>query len=59
MGYAKTATFQLPPPIAELVRRGDELGTADDKVFGGKHNKQRGGTIGEESQIYIVSINLS
>lgn len=45
-GTAKTASFQLPQRIAELVRSGMELGAADDIVFGTKNNKQGDGTVG-------------
>ena len=45
-GIAKTATFALPNEIKRLVLSGVELGTADDMVFGGVNNKQKGGTVG-------------
>lgn len=46
LGKGKTGTFILPQKIAELIRQGDELGTADDKVFGGNNSKQKNGSIG-------------
>jgi len=46
MGEARTGTFMLPPPIAELVRGGMELGDADDQVFGLTNSKQEDGAVG-------------
>jgi inosine/xanthosine triphosphatase len=46
VGQARTAAFQLPAPVAELVRQGHELGHADDLVFGASNSKQQGGAIG-------------
>ena len=43
---ARTATFQLPPKVAELVRQGVELGHADDQVFGRSNSKQTNGAVG-------------
>ena len=45
-GTARTATFALPDEIKRLVLEGVELGDADDRVFGGVNNKQKGGTVG-------------
>lgn len=45
-GAARTATFPLPPAVAELIRRGTELGDADDQVFGHENSKQKEGAIG-------------
>ncbi len=45
-GKARTGTFFLPPRVAELVRRGIELGEADDIVFGAVNSKQQNGAIG-------------
>ena len=45
-GKARTATFQLPPEVARLVRTGLELGEADDIVFGRSNSKQKDGAIG-------------
>lgn len=45
-GRARTATFQLPPAIVQLVRQGVELGHADDIVFKRKNSKQKDGAIG-------------
>lgn len=46
-GYAKTATFELPKKIADLVRGGMELGDADDAVFKKVNSKQGDGTVGQ------------
>ena len=46
LGKSRTGTFFLPPPVAELVRAGLELGEADDQVFGRSNSKQENGAIG-------------
>lgn len=46
IGKARTAEFALPPPVAELVRQGKELGDADDLVFAQKNSKQEHGAVG-------------
>ena len=45
-GRSRTGTFPLPPPVAELVRQGRELGEADDIVFGRVNSKQKEGAVG-------------
>lgn len=45
-GQARTATFQLPPKVRELVRQGIELGVADDMVFQRSNSKQTNGAVG-------------
>lgn len=45
-GKGKTSTFFLPKAIAELVKRGQELGHASDAVFQENNSKQKQGTIG-------------
>lgn len=45
-GIARTATFSLPPKVAELVKEGVELGHADDIVFGRNNSKQQDGAVG-------------
>jgi inosine/xanthosine triphosphatase len=45
-GKARTATFVLPPKVAELVHQGYELGHADDIVFGKTNSKQQNGAVG-------------
>jgi inosine/xanthosine triphosphatase len=44
-GRSRTASFELPPAVAELVRSGVELGHADDQVFG-QNSKQGNGAVG-------------
>src|SRR5215467_10737275 len=46
VGKSRTAAFTLPHEIAELVRQGVELGTADDRVFGRSNSKQGNGAVG-------------
>ncbi len=45
-GQGRTATFQLPDEVAQLVYQGEELGDADDKIFGQSNSKQKNGSIG-------------
>lgn len=45
-GRARTATFPLPPRMAELVRAGVELGLACDQLYGKQDIKHREGAIG-------------
>jgi inosine/xanthosine triphosphatase len=46
VGKARTASFFLPPRVAELVHGGMELGHADDVVFARSNSKQQNGAIG-------------
>lgn len=47
MGKSRTATFVLPPAVAELILvEGKELGEADDLVFGKTNSKQSSGAVG-------------
>lgn len=43
---ARSATFDLPPALADLVRQGVELGEADDRLFGRQNSKQQNGAVG-------------
>ena len=45
-GKARTATFQLPPPVIQLIDEGMELGHADDLVFKRENSKQNNGAVG-------------
>lgn len=45
-GRSRTATFELPPEVAALVRDGVELGHADDRVFGRSNSKHTNGAVG-------------
>ena len=44
--HARTATFELPPVIRDLINDGLELGEADDRVFNQKNSKQQNGAVG-------------
>ncbi len=46
IGQARTASFLLPPKVAELVHGGMELGDADDVVFSKSNSKQQNGAVG-------------
>ena len=45
-GKARTATFDLPKKIIELIDSGMELGDADDIIFNRKNSKQKNGAVG-------------
>jgi inosine/xanthosine triphosphatase len=45
-GKARSATFFLPPQVADLVHAGKELGEADDIIFNRSNSKQANGSIG-------------
>ncbi len=45
-GKGRSATFFLPPRVAELIREGKELGEADDIVFERTNSKQSNGAVG-------------
>jgi inosine/xanthosine triphosphatase len=46
IGKARSGTFFLPEPIAELIRQGKELGDADDIIFLQRNSKQCAGAVG-------------
>ena len=46
IGKAKTATFSLPIKISNLIKKGYELGDADDMVFKRSNSKQKNGAVG-------------
>ncbi len=52
-GVARTAAFPLPKLMTALVRKGMELGDADDAVTGRSGSKTRGGTVGVVTQEVI------
>jgi len=45
-GKARSASFDLPPQIRDLVLSGIELGHADDMVFERKNSKHGNGAVG-------------
>ncbi|HEX8227444.1 MAG TPA: inosine/xanthosine triphosphatase [Candidatus Saccharimonadales bacterium] len=54
VGKGRTATFFLPPKVAELIHEGKELGEADDIVFGKTNSKQANGAVGLLTHDVIV-----
>ena len=46
VGKARTATFDLPSKIIELINSGMELGDADDVIFNRRNSKQKNGAVG-------------
>ncbi len=45
-GQARTPTLPLPPGVTALIDAGEELGVANDRVFGTRNSKQKGGAFG-------------
>jgi inosine/xanthosine triphosphatase len=45
-GESRTASFQLPHKVVELIQQGVELGKADDMVFGKINSKHHLGSVG-------------
>lgn len=65
-GRSRTASFELPPRIAELVRGGTELGEADDQVFGEVGSKRKQGAVGlltggliDRAELYEPAVALA
>ncbi len=46
-GKARTAAFELPSSIKELIEQGYELGLADDLIFKRTNSKHNDGTVGK------------
>jgi len=66
IGKGRSATFFLPPPIANLIRQGKELGEADDIIFQRNNSKQENGAVGlltgnviDRRQLYEQAIILA
>jgi len=66
VGRGRTGTFYLPPPVADLIRQGKELGEADDIVFGRINSKQEDGAVGlltgnviDRTQLYEMAVILA
>lgn len=58
MGKARSGTFMLPAPIADLIRQGKELGEADDIIFQKRNSKQSAGAVGLLTQGIIDRTSL-
>jgi non-canonical (house-cleaning) NTP pyrophosphatase len=66
IGKSRTGTFFLPHAVAELVRKGKELGEADDIIFNRRNSKQENGAVGiltdnaiDRSNFYIEAVILA
>lgn len=46
ISLAKTGSFMLPPAMSDLIKKGMELGDADDKISGRTKSKHGSGTVG-------------
>ncbi len=58
--------FTLPEAVAALIRQGQELGAADDLVFGRVNSKQEQGAVGlltggvvDRTQLYAQAVVLA
>ena len=58
IGKARSGTFMLPEPIAELIRQGKELGEADDIIFKQRNTKQSAGAVGLLTKKAITRTSL-
>lgn len=45
-GVSRTTTFRLPKKVADLIRKGYELGDANDILFKKNNSKQKSGAVG-------------
>lgn len=66
VGKSRTGSFVLPNEVANLVRQGKELGTADDIVFNRTDSKQASGAVGiltgdiiDRKQLYEHAVILA
>jgi inosine/xanthosine triphosphatase len=66
VGKGRTGAFFLPPPVADLIRQGQELGQADDIVFNRSNSKQDNGAVGlltrnvvDRAQLYEQAVILA
>jgi inosine/xanthosine triphosphatase len=65
-GRARSASYELPQPICDLIRQGMELGDADDLIFGVSGSKRDSGGVGlltdgrvTRSQFYAEAVKLA
>lgn len=65
-GESASGLFRLPDPVARRVRAGQELGAADDEVFGTEGSKRERGAVGlltggavERSELYAHAVCLA
>jgi inosine/xanthosine triphosphatase len=57
-GVGRSGEFFLPENLAELVRKGVELGEADDIVFSRSNSKQNNGAVGLLTGDAVDRLNL-
>lgn len=65
-GRARSASYELPKAICDLIRQGMELGDADDLIFGVSGSKRESGGVGlltdgrvSRSQFYAEAVKLA
>lgn len=65
-GRARSASYELPSAICDLIRQGMELGDADDFIFGVSGSKRERGGVGlltddrvTRSQFYAEAVKLA
>jgi len=65
-GRGRSASYELPKAICDLIRQGMELGDADDLIFGVSGSKRESGGVGlltdgrvTRSQFYAEAVKLA
>jgi len=65
-GRSRTASFEIPPAIATMVREGVELGEADDRFFQRENSKKTNGAVGmltgdvvDREELYAPAVVLA
>ena len=66
IGRGRSASYELPKAISDLIRQGMELGDADDLIFGVSGSKRDSGGVGlltegrvTRSQFYAEAVKLA
>lgn len=66
IGKGRTGTFFLPSKVIELIKQGEELGEADDIVFGRENSRQTNGAVGlltdnvvDRTKYYTIAVILA
>ncbi len=66
IGKARTGIYFIPEKVCKLIRKGKELGEADDIVFGQSNSKQKNGAVGilthdtiDRAELISVAVSLA
>lgn len=57
-GKARSCSFQLPWKVDKLLKKGYELGLANDMVFGQEDSKRKGGAVGSLTEGAVTRTDL-